>query len=380
MIVNRPARDRDFNGTVVVEWLNVTGGVDASPDWGLTHIELMRRGYAYVAVSAQKVGLDATKGADPARYAALSHPGDQYSYDIYAQAGQAVRSSAGVLLGGLRPQRVLAVGESQSAARLTTYIDAVHPRAHVYDGFLVHSRFGAAGSDLAPGIVPQAPTRIRDAGVPVLAFQTESDLGGLAARQPDSATYRLWEVAGTAHFDQYGLLLAATDTGNRQGVAAWFDAMRNPTATPSPQFACGRPINTGPQTYVLRAAVSALDTWVRTGRPPAGAPRFQLGGANPADPYARDANGIVLGGIRTPAVDAPVATLSGVGQTGNQFCFLFGTTTPFTPQQLTALYRNHGGFVSAWNQVTQSAVQAGYLVREDADLLRPVAAQSSVPR
>jgi hypothetical protein len=46
VVVNRPIDKRDFNGTVVVEWLNVSGGVDASPDWMHTHVELIRRGYA----------------------------------------------------------------------------------------------------------------------------------------------------------------------------------------------------------------------------------------------------------------------------------------------------------------------------------------------
>ena len=32
VVVNRPVDDRKFNGSVVVEWLNVSGGVDASPD------------------------------------------------------------------------------------------------------------------------------------------------------------------------------------------------------------------------------------------------------------------------------------------------------------------------------------------------------------
>ena len=44
IVVNRPVRRRDFNGTVVVEWLNVSGGADAAPDWIHMHDELIRRG------------------------------------------------------------------------------------------------------------------------------------------------------------------------------------------------------------------------------------------------------------------------------------------------------------------------------------------------
>jgi Alpha/beta hydrolase domain len=128
VVVNRPLHRRDFNGTVVVEWLNVSGGADASPDWMHTHAELIRSGYAWVGVSAQAVGLNALKAdtpqGDPVRYASLTHPGDSYSYDIYSQAGQAIRDELDQVLGGLRPRRLLAVGESQSAGRMVTYIDA----------------------------------------------------------------------------------------------------------------------------------------------------------------------------------------------------------------------------------------------------------------
>src|SRR5262249_39551495 len=126
--------------------------------------QMIRDGDAWVGVSAQAVGLNATKGSDPARYAALSHPGDSFSYDIYSQAGQAVRTNPTVL-GGLKPKRVLAVGESQSAGRLVTYLNAVAPTAKVYDGYLVHSR-GAGGSALSQAplavIASPSPTAIRD--------------------------------------------------------------------------------------------------------------------------------------------------------------------------------------------------------------------------
>jgi alpha/beta hydrolase family protein len=394
ILVNRPIDRRDFNGTVVVEWLNVTGGADASPDWIHTHNELIREGYVWVGVSAQAVGVNALKApasdvppfGDPIRYAPLSHPGDSYSYDIFTQAGEAVREQAATVLGGLRPRQVLAVGESQSAGRLVTYINAVHPVADVYDGFLVHSRGGAGAAlsqaPLAAVPVP-APTLLRtDLPEPVLQFQTETDLitlGFVAARQPDTSRIATWEVAGTAHFDYYGLVQGATDTGTRPSVSGWFDSMRTPTNQPSPNFTCGVPINTGPQTFVLRAAVATLLQWVARGKAPRSAPRLQTAGT-PAH-IVRDADGIALGGIRTPAVDAPVATLSGLGQTGGtQFCNIFGTTVPFTDQQLAARYRTHGHFAAAWAVTTIRASFDGYIRPVDAFQLVVVGAQSEIGR
>lgn len=391
VVVTRPVDADDFTGTAVVEWLNVSGGVDASPVLTLTHVELMRRGYVHVAVSAQQVGLTATQTADPARYGTLAHPGDSYSYDMYSQAGQAVRFEADTLLGGLEPERVLAAGESQSAGRLLTYLNAVHPLAGVYDGFLVHSRFGAGAAlsqDPLPQVDAPTPTLLReDLDVPVLVFQTETETAALQARQDDSDTYRLWEVAGTAHFDMYGLAVGAADTGDEAGTVAWFDAMRAPSTNPVSVLTCALPVNAGPQTFVLRAAVAALDEWVRTGTPPPSAPRLETVSTDPAavEPYAVDERGIALGGIRTPAVDAPVALIRGLGQPEGaadqlqRFCRLFGTTVPFAADQLAALYPDHDAFVDAWRESAERAVEDGFLLPEDAELLVAAAEQAAIP-
>jgi len=370
-VVMRPINRRRFNGTVVVEWLNVSGGADAGPDWMLGHNELVREGFVWVGVSAQKVGVDALESADPTkgdavRYANLSHPGDDYSYDIFSQAGQAIRDNARTILGGLKPKKIIAVGESQSAIRLVTYIDSVHPLVHVYNGFLVHSRAGGA------------PIR-DDVGVPVLVLQTETDVSfsNATARQPDTHTYRLWEVAGTSHFDFYGLSIGPKDTGNGHSAAAMLASMQHPTNQPNANFTCSSPINTGPAHYVLDAAFYRMNRWVAKGVVPPVAPRLRTTGVSPVV-FATDANGNALGGIRTPAVDAPVATLSGRAKGGASFCFLFGSTVPFTPAQMEALYPNHRTFVSAWVQATKSARAAGFLVDADAKELESAAVRSDI--
>ena len=226
VVVFRPRNPNKFNGTVIVEWLNVTGGLDDAPDWVLTHNELIRDGFAWVGVSAQAVGVNALKTSDPARYGSLSHPGDSYSYDIFSQAGQAVWDNPEELLGGLTPQHVIAAGESQSAGRLTTYIDAVAPLVNVYDGYLVHSRIGTPSPlSQAPQPTVTVPTSIQfrtDISAPVFEFETETDVSGttLYDRQPNTNQFRLWEVAGGSHFDYYGLFVGPTDTGDGQGAIA----------------------------------------------------------------------------------------------------------------------------------------------------------------
>jgi hypothetical protein len=388
IVVRRPADAADFNGTVVVEWLNVSGGVDANPDYSYMADELVRGGYAWVGVSAQRIGIEGgavavgapggeglagrgLRGIDPERYGDLHHPGDAFAYDIYTQVARALRGSgaadsegtgpdseAADVLGDLEPERLLAVGESQSAFALTTYVNGVQPLAGQFDGFLVHSRGGAAaplgepgaGIDIASSIAGE-PTRIRtDGAAPVLVLETETDLlsvlGYLPARQPDDERFRLWEVAGTAHADAY-LIGPLADS-----------------------FGCPTAINDGPHHFVVKAALRSLDTWVRTGGAPPEAPRLEIDESGGAPAFRRDDNGIALGGIRTPQVDVPVATLSGeAGPGASVICLLSGSTVPLTPERLAELYPSADAYTEAYTEAADAAIDAGFVLADDRDTL-----------
>ena len=113
IVVLTPTDPDRFSGTVIVEWLNVSGGIDAPAVWFMAHRELVRAGHAYVAVSVQRVGVEggASLGLDMSlktqnaeRYAPLHHPGDAYAYDVFTQAGRLVRERAADLLDGLTPK------------------------------------------------------------------------------------------------------------------------------------------------------------------------------------------------------------------------------------------------------------------------------------
>jgi hypothetical protein len=383
IVVRRPSDPALFNGTVFVEWLNVTAGLDIAPVWSYANVEMMRSGAIWVGVSAQRVGVEGggnplgetrvLKVADPARYGTLIHPGDNYSYDIFSQAGATVWRNADLLFDGLTPERVIAMGESQSAFRMVTYINAVSANHDVYHGYLVHSR-GSRGAALSADPGPDVPgptaARIRaDFARPVLTLTAETDVVGDAlgyrrASQPDTDTFRSWEVAGTAHADAYSLGIGDTDDGSGVAGSALFDAMLNaPTGVYGGLINCDLPINAGPHTYVVRSALVALDNWVRTGNPAPSMPQLTVNADLTG--FEEDANGNVLGGVRTPHVDVPVAKLSGLGQVGTGFCFLFGTTTPFTKAQLARLYVDKADFVAKWREATDRAITAGAILEAD---------------
>jgi hypothetical protein len=399
-VVRRPLDPARWNGSVVVEWFNVSGGLDAAPDWSFVHRHLIREGFAYVGVSAQRAGIEGggfaamsfpLKKMNAERYAPLEHPGDAFSFDVFSQAGRAVRD--GRLLGGQEPRRVLAIGESQSAVFLVTYVNAIDADARVFDGFLVHGR-GGSGASLEGAMGARRPLAevaeavssgrgaafpgtdvIRaDVRVPVLTLQSETDvigLGSMGARQPDTHRLRLWEIAGAAHADTYLLVASASDDGSLSPAA--LAKLLAPT-TELLGMKMGRPINAGPQQhYVLQAALEHLDRWAAGGAPPPEAPRLELGGG--ASPLGLDALGIAKGGIRSPWVDAPTAVLSGFGQSGAEFAFLFGTTRTLDADALARLYPGgRAESLARFEKATADAVARGFLLEADAPEIRAVAA------
>lgn len=403
VIVRRPEDPAAFSGTVLVEWFNVSA-IEAAPDWGYISEEIAREGHAYIGVSAQAQGIEGgetlltvevdeaeaaeagvdtdksgLRNVDPARYGTLSHPGDAYAFDIFNQVGRVAHESPGLLLGDLVPDQVIAVGESQSAMFLTTFVNAVHPLAPVFDAFLVHSRGATvppldgnfrsareASVEAGEGGDEPAAVRIRtDLDVPVMIFEAETDLtllGYARARQADTDMLRTWEVAGTSHADA-------------QTLRAVIGGPRDPGI--GSILGCGS-INTGPHKEVLQAAVHHLVMWAAGGEPPPAGERIQLDGGDGVV-ISRDAYGNALGGVRNPLVDVAVAALSGdpaddsnladLTGGGSGICALFGSTTPFDRATLVEVYGTADAYVERFRASAAEQVAAGYLLPADADQL-----------
>jgi hypothetical protein len=379
LLVRRPMDASKFNGSVVVEWLNVSGGADGDPGFMYNSAMLLREGFAYVGVSAQAVGVQGggfslgagpgvvpLKQFDPDRYGSLNHPGDQYSFDIYSKAANAIRDSN--VLEGLKPERLIAYGESQSAIRMVSYVNGVHPLAKVYDGFFIHSRgaganpFDNSGGGL--GFGGGGAVFIRDdIDEKVFQFQTETDVTGmlafLPARQPDSGKLRTWEVAGTSHADQY--LVDFNASMVTEGAVQCDGA------------------NTGPQYRVIRAALHSLNLWLRDGTEP---PKGEVLKTDASGKSLRDDHGNALGGVRSPDVDVPIKTLSGdpAGSSGGSiWCFLFGSTTPFTPEMLKSLYPTHDDYVMKVKDAAQKSQAGGFALEPEAQGFVADAQASHVP-
>ncbi len=376
ILVRLPTDPKRFNGTVVVEWLNVSSG-ESSPDWDYLNPMLTRDGFGYVGVSAQSLGVDGGTGItsttgssaglvhqEPSRYGSLVHPGDQYALDIFAQVGRTLRlDKSPDLFSGLHPKHIIAVGESQSAFYLTTFADAIQPLTQTFDGIFIHSR-GATGAPLngasiAGSIGASTGLRIRtDLTVPVFMFETETDmtkLGYAPAQQPNTSRIRTWEVTGTSHADSYIVGSYASVLG------------------------CNTEINMGPQHPVVQAAFTAFAKWVTEGTPPPSPRPMVLASTNPVT-LAKDAQGNVKGGVRTPDVDVPSSVLSGVAPPGASIlCSLFGSTTPFSTSQMAQLYGDKATYLRRYEKSLDQAISNGYILPQDKAGLMAEAEQVHFP-
>ena len=364
-VVFRPSSAKRFNGTVVLDWTNVTAQFENAVDTMEARQMLMREGFAFVHVSAQKAGLCGTPLTpcvyDPVRYAAINHPGDQYSNDILSQIAKAFRTpkkGGPDPMGGMRPKAVLAAGQSQSASKLYDYVTEWAARANVIDGFLIHG-----------GGSKTFPKKLTAKVVHLL-----SDMEARPAAPSKDPLYRLWEVAGTSHSDYFIGYQSVFGLGPRlaglpQASKASYEATMDKAGTygekqADPLYAaCVLAGGTMPMHYATSTAIYQLNRWVRTGKPAINTPRFVFAGTA----QAKDAHGNSLGGLRLPPIEVPLATYRATA------CPLGGITQPFVGPQLTSLYPTFAGYWAKMRAATDTAVRKSWLLPADAvDMMRRV--------
>ena len=388
VVVRRPVSAAKFNGTVVIEWNNVTAGHDLDIDWFQAHDYFIRAGYAYIGVSAQRIGVEALKVWNKDRYGSLdvtadgTITNDALSYDIFTDVARAVRNPGSVdLLGGLKAQRVFATGHSQSASRLAIYLNSVHPISPVFDAIVVHGGGGKIRTD--------QPVKIWK-----LLSETDVINNQAANRQPDTNTFRSWEVAGDSHVDtQFSASSGALGRRDGNPVAPGFSpglgggrgnaAAAAPAAQARPMAAGGSPCAEPPYSHVpfyqvMDSAFDHLQAWVKDGTAPPSAPPIEVTSVGPPAVIARDKNGNSAGGgIRLAEIAVPVAVNTGQNS-GAGFCRLYGSHLDFDAATVNSLYPSHAAYVAAVRDVTEKNFKAGYILRPEADATITAAEKSTI--
>jgi hypothetical protein len=408
LLVRYPTNPAKFNGTVVFEWLNDTTGGDQDPVWAQLYNELINKGYAYVGVTAQRPGMKDLAAWDPARYGKLGDSNDGESYEIFTQAAEAVRADSATLLGGLTPKELIGTGDSQSAFRVDTYVNAIQPLTHAFNGFLAVGR-GATVAPIGEGLVATSPlpALIRtDNTAPFIQLNTQGDIEELdaaAARQPDNNDLRTWEVPGASHIDAheaaYETETIAHEEPNVEAPSCVFGTPIEGTGTPLDGH---NQTDNMPLFEVEDAALAAVQNWVTKGLQPAHSPQIST---IPVffglyDLVNKNRYGVGEGGIRMPEAQVPTEDYSAINfanvneeslnplsilselenvfttlETGgitnealrdSGLCLLSGYFTDFSQSQLKSLYPTTASYASKFAAAVNAEVASGFMTTEDA--------------
>ncbi len=382
MLVLRPEDPARFNGTVLVNWNNVSAGYENLG--GGDSPEVLEGGYAVVAVSAQRAGVHGVgenrqglETWDPERYGSLSVTGDDYSYDIFSQAARSVapgRHPGGDEgpdpLGGLEVRRLVAQGASQSAGRLSTYLNAVQPRDGLFDAFFLLMYFGG-GTPLEVGdalmtvqaaaegsgpLISEGLNLLRDdLDVRIMVVNTECEATSCyGVRQPDDDHYRYWEIAGASHVTLQGIRSSGPRLERDFGFSLPIDdaMLAVNQVSPAP---------------VVDAALHHLEAWLTEGVAPPVQPLIAFGGDPPG--IVRDADGIARGGIRLPAVEVPVAHNSAQQRSPDIFSRLVGRSDAFPVDDVRARYGSRDGYLERYRTALDAAVAASVVLPRDVEAM-----------
>lgn len=382
-VLVRAPKASQFNGTLVVEWANVTAGQDIDFAFAESYAHLLREGYAVAVVSAQRIGVDRLKTWSPRRYPDLTVtadntdpqtgekidtcppgancPGDPLSWDVMTQVSKALKDNAGPTqpLPGLKVRRVLALGESQSAMRLSLYYNAIQPIYKFFDGFVF--------LDLAQQLRADLKT-------PAISVNSEA-LAGYLPPVTTGPYNRVWEVAGASHASYYAvsyvdaLLLRDQSVPGPNGPLTFTRMMDGLNCNFRPLFS---KVDTG---LVLNAAIQGVNRWVSTGQPAAATQQFQR---DTAGAVVRNAHGQVLGGVQLAQFLAPTAFWS--PNNGDQACVLSGHHRDHTAEELKQRYGSHPAYVAAVRTAMGEARRRGYVLRFDEQAAIRAAERSDVAR
>jgi len=348
MVVRRPNNAKAFNGTVLVEWQNVTAGNDLDALWSGFRDDLLADGYVWVGVSAQRVGVNQLREWSPKRYGTLdvtnggTVASDAISWDIFGQSVQALKSPKGVNpLAGFEIREIIGEGASQSAAYLAPFYNNILP---------LHSD----NIDLLFLAIGGGDTR-DDLKVPVFRTLSETDVlrrvGSNTEPMQNDDKERVWEMAGTSH-SGYGGFVARLDVAERD-----FGARPNLPVCDMPAY------SRIPTDKVYRAAYAHMVDWIREGKAPPIAPVIDREGKT----LARDENGNTTGGIRVAEHAAPLAMNTGANKGESLFCFLYGANVPFDQAKIKSLYKDEKSYLAKVKSAVEVNVAKGYILSVDSD-------------
>lgn len=350
LLARMPSADR-FNGVLIVEWMQEMFGTERDIFFRWNAETILRSGFAWAGVSLHHESVDgpgpnSLKNWDSERYDTLAIPASgDLGYDILTQAGLCLRKSDGPLQ-GLNVTTMLAAGNSLSAWRLSTYVNAVQPVEDLFDGFYLQDFRQKTVQDRVDRHFPHDRYIRADSATPVMMLNmTPAALRSTG--QPPGRLLRRWEPAGASHTNTFLMARTALAEARDTGQIIHF----------CPEDYA----NNIPSQYFSGAALESLTRWVEVGSAPPDFAPIDLapGGREPA----LDEHGNVLGGLRHPWIDVPLGRYHWEGKcVGGS-----GRTCLFMANRLDRLYGDPKGYHLRFATAARSAAEQGIINSADAE-------------
>jgi hypothetical protein len=250
------------------------------------------------------------------------------------------------------------------------YINGVQPLTNAFDALMPaicagsvsdfstdrgHADPGSGDTSHSRSIM----TRVReDLAVPVLQLNSQTEAFYYARQhQPDTDTFRSYEIPGSSHMPSRQTYLGRLKT-DRDGVTNFtgtYTAVRT---------------NEAEWFTVFDAALLHVHRWITDGTKPPSFPPVQLDGND----YAYDQYGNVLGGVRIPELEAPVARYAAAANLP-----LGGYTIPFSTERLKELYPTHEIYVEKIRAAAIKARDAGIILPEQVEEYMKAAEVAPIP-
>jgi hypothetical protein len=385
ILIRRPADPARFSGHTIVELLNPARRFDWAMMSGYSRDSFIEHGDAWVGITMPG-SVNALHKFNPVRYPALAFANPDPSetcaggrgnaapatspqeeglrWDMISQVGAALKSGA-----NLNARYIYLTSQG---ADVQTYAAAIETHATldngkpIYDGFLVKTP-GAIGRirRCAPAIAKSDPREtMHNVGAPVIEVVAQGEISD-AYRRPDSDQandrFRIYEVAGAAHIDQWAYRemptmqdqLAASGAPG-QGTTSWPFNVRCDPEIPLQEHPLLK--------YIFDGAFVNIEQWASKGVAPPKADHITI------------KDGVVTGGVRNPDVDVPAASYTTTSP-GPGTCRELGSTTPYGWSLLESLYGNHKNYQTKVDQEVDRMVKDRWITESDGQKIKAEAAK-----
>jgi L-ascorbate metabolism protein UlaG (beta-lactamase superfamily) len=425
VLVRRPRDLSKFSGNVYVEVMNPARGYDLPIFFSYMADRMLENGDAWVGVTTGQ-NIEGLKRYDPIRYSPVQMVNPAPFGEWACPAPPAPTPAAGQGGGGgqggqaaapppPRPLPIenglrfdmfsqvarwlkseeasnpLAPGEvdfvymvSHTGGDVATYAAGVAREARqpnggpIYDGYVIKTGSGVGalkncGSPPPESVFPGTHGRLP--GAPIVQVKMQGDVPN--QRRPDSDdpndTFRMYEVAGTAHADRWPYRYLPLNRELRKAIPP-NDTDRGVVTDIYPYaHACnveGAMMNDFPLPYVISGVLANLDAFKRNGTPMPRTEPIRTAGETARSPVVTDQHGNALGGLRTVWLDAPTKTWYAHVPGTFSTCYDMGYSVDWPLSKIQAVYGGIPNWTRQANASIDRMVAQRIVTRADGEKIR----------